>query len=77
MLPLKVTCEIVERRPFPSGYPIAASELSLGNLRMRIEEDGCMATVVLNLEGIGSPPHLKASGLGNLTNLEGIAKAGE
>ena len=36
-----------------------------------------MATVVLNLEGIGSPPHLKASGLGNLTNLEGIAKAGE
>ena len=29
---LKVTWEIVERRPFPSGYPIAASELGLGNL---------------------------------------------
>jgi len=29
---LMAACEIVERRPFPSGYPIAASELSLGNL---------------------------------------------
>ena len=36
-----------------------------------------MGTVMLNLEGMGSPPHLKASGLGNLTNLEGMAKAGE
>ena len=48
----KITCEIVERRPFPSGYPIAASELSLGNLKMRIEDGLWLQNMILNLEGM-------------------------